>query len=885
MASGDSRRDTRRASGNGLHWLGLAARGLKRDLRAADVRALFVALALAVAASTMIGFFLDRLERGLTRQAGQMLGGDLVLEQGEPFSSELKSTLREAGMTLSDQVDLVSMISRGERFQPASLKVVDSAYPLYGASRVDVGNGVEPLARGPAPSEAWVDPRLESLIDLKIGDEVRVGRATLTVSGIIEREADQSGGFSSFNPRLMMHVDDLAATGLVQPGSRVEYEILAAGPPEAVSSLDARLEALRRDGVEVRDVRVDRPGLGRALERAEKYLALAGLAAVLLAGVAVAMATRRYVDRHLDTAALLRCFGASQRQLTRLFALQLGWLALAASVCGALLGLAGQAGLLALLTAFLPLELPPPGPLPLALGVLTALAVLVGFAGPTLLRLKRVSALKVLRRELDPLPASAWLVVAMASLVFGGLMWLYSGDLWLSAALLVGGLVMLVMLGGVGTLLLSGVLRLAALLPQGLHASSPTRALRLGARQLGRRRQASLGQLLAFAVTFAAMAMIGLVRGDLLTAWQDQLPEDTPNYFAINIQPQERDAFIETLAGTVDDRTALYPMVRGRITALNGQPPLEAVPESGRGSNALRRELNLTWRDTLPEGNRLLAGEWFGTGGAGPDATASAAGKSSGDASSAGGGTATEPSDKIVPISLEAELAGRLGLALGDTMSFTIGADTLTGRITSLRDLDWDSFRPNFYVIFPPGVLERFGHTYITAFHLGDAQSPLPGQIVKNFPAVSLLNVEAILGQVRELLTQVTRSVELVLGFVLLAGISVLYAALIASRPLRAHESGLLRVFGAGDRLISRVQGAEFAILGLASGLMGALLAELAAAGIYAGWLDLAPRLHPWLWIGLPLGGALLVGVIGHGLSRSLRRQTPMASLGLLGEA
>lgn len=880
MASGDSRRDTRRTRGNGLHWLGLAARGLKRDLRAADVRALFVALALAVAASTMIGFFLDRLERGLTRQAGQMLGGDLVLEQGEPFSSELKSTLREAGLTLSDQVDLVSMISRGERFQPASLKVVDSAYPLYGASRVDVGSGVEPLPRGPAPGEAWVDPRLESLIGLQLGDEVRVGRTTLTVSGIIEREADQSGGFSSFNPRLMMHVDDLAATGLVQPGSRVEYEILAAGPPAAVSSLDARLAALKRDGVEVRDVRVDRPGLGRALERAEKYLALAGLAAVLLAGVAVAMATRRYVDRHLDTAALLRCFGASQRQLTRLFALQLGWLALAASVCGALLGLAGQAGLLALLTAFLPIELPPPGPLPLALGVLTALAVLVGFAGPTLLRLKRVSALKVLRRELDPLPASAWLVVAMASLVFGGLMWLYSGDLRLSAALLVGGLVMLVILGGVGMLLLSGVLRLAALLPQGSHGSSPTRALRLGARQLGRRRQASLGQLLAFAVTFAAMAMIGLVRGDLLTAWQDQLPEDTPNYFAINIQPQERDAFVETLAGAVDDRTALYPMVRGRITALNGQAPQEAVPESGRGSNALRRELNLTWRDTLPEGNRLVAGEWFG-----PGDTVSGAEASSNDAANAGDRAATEPSDEVVPISLEGELADRLGLALGDTMSFTIGADTLTGRITSLRDLDWDSFRPNFYVIFPPGVLERFGHTYITAFHLGDAQSPLPGQIVENFPAVSLLNVEAILGQVRELLTQVTRSVELVLGFVLLAGISVLYAALIASRPLRAHESGLLRVFGAGDRLISRVQGAEFAILGLASGLMGALLAELAAAGIYAGWLDLAPRLHPWLWIGLPLGGALLVGLIGHGLSRSLRRQTPMASLGLLGEA
>ncbi|EWH02744.1 hypothetical protein Q427_07105 [Halomonas sp. BC04] len=276
---------------------------------------------------------------------------------------------------------------------------------------------------------------------------------------------------------------------------------------------------------------------------------------------------------------------------------------------GALLGLVGQAGLLWLLTAFLPMELPPPGPLPLLLGVLTALAVLVGFAGPTLLRLKRVSALKVLRRELDPLPASAWLVVGVASLVFGGLLWLYSGDPQLAFGLLVGGLVMLVLLWGLGWLLLSLLLHLMGRVPA--TAGGKRQALRLGARQLARRRSASLGQLLAFSVTFAAMAMIALVRGDLLSTWQDQLPEDTPNYFAINIQPGERDAFIDTLDDAVDERTTLYPMVRGRITAINDQVPREAVPADARGDGSLRRELNLTWRETLPVGNRLVAGQWF----------------------------------------------------------------------------------------------------------------------------------------------------------------------------------------------------------------------------------------------------------------------------------
>ncbi|MCW4152594.1 ABC transporter permease [Halomonas sp. 18H] len=847
----------------------LALRSLKRDLRAADVRALFVALMLAVAASTMIAFFLDRLDRGLERQASQMLGGDVVLEQRDPFSEELRAQLEDAGFTLSDQVDLVSMISRDDRFQPASLKAVDDIYPHYGTSRVDLGNGTEQVASGPAAGKAWADPRLAQLIDIEIGDSVQVGQTELTISGIIEREADQSGGFGSFNPRLMLNTADLEATGLVQEGSRVEFEILAAGPPQALDAVQGLLDELRREGVEVSDVRVDQPQLGNALERAESYLGLAGLAAVLLAGVAVAMSTRRYVERHLDTAALLRCFGASQHQLVAIFSIQLLGLALVASLLGAVLGLAGQALLLWLLASFLPMTLPPPGIMPLGLGVLTAFAVLIGFAGPTLLRIKRVSALKVLRRELDPLPPAAWLVVSVASLVFGGLLWLYSGSLPLAMALLVGGAALLGVLWGISMLLLNGVLRGV----QALSGKGPwTQALRLGGRQLARRRQAGLGQLMAFSVTFFAMAMIVLVRGDLLNTWQNQLPDDTPNYFAINIQPTERDDFEDAISPRAEAQSELYPMVRGRVISINDQDPREAVRPDARGDNSLRRELNLTWQAEVPEGNEIVAGEWFAEEGADEqqgwmsevDATAQAA---------------------PVPISVEDGLAERLGLTLGDRLTFAVGSDEITTEITSLRSLNWDTFRPNFFVIFPPEVLESFGHSYITAFYLPEEEQSLINQLVRDFPGVSLLNVEAILGQVRDVLTQVTRAVELVLILVLLAGVSVLYAALTASRPVRAHESGLLRVFGAGETMISRVQGAEFALLGFASGLLGAALAELATAVLYLYLLDLPPRPHPELWLALPIGGALLIGIIGHSLSRSLRKQAPAASLGLLGEA
>lgn len=849
----------------------LAMRSLRRDLRAADVRALFIALVLAVAASTMIAFFLDRLERGLERQAGQMLGGDLVLEQRDPFSEELRERLESAGFVLSDQVDLVSMISRGERFQPASLKAVDDVYPHYGVSHVDFGNGTEQIASGPPPGEAWADPRLVELVDIALGDRVQVGQTELTVSGIIEREADQSGGFGNFNPRLMMHTADVEATGLVQQGSRIEFEILAAGAPAALDQVQGLLAELRRDGVEVRDVRVDRPQLGNALQRAESYLGLAGLAAVLLAGVAVAMSTRRYVERHLDTAALLRCFGASQHQLVTIFTLQLLGLALVAAVIGALLGLIGQAVLIWLLVSFLPMMLPPPGLMPLGLGVFTALAVLVGFAGPTLLRIKRVSALKVLRRELDPLPPSAWLVVGVASIVFGGLLWLYSGSLPLAVALLIGGALLLGVLWMISALMLSGLLRVVQRFS---GRSEWSQALRLGGRQLARRRQAGLGQLLAFAVTFFAMAMIVLVRGDLLSTWQDQLPEHTPNYFAINIQPSERDPFEATISPRVETQSTLYPMVRGRIIGINGQPPRDAVPADARGDNSLRRELNLTWRSELPEGNEVVAGEWF-----------SAAPTEEEQSQGWMGAVEATPQAPPVPISMEDGLAERLGLDIGDEMSFSVGSDEITTQITSLRSLNWDSFQPNFFVIFPPGVLEPFGHSYITAFHLPEAEQGLIRELITDFPGVSLLNVDAILGQVRDVLAQVTRAVELVLALVLLAGVSVLYAALTASRPVRAHESGLLRVFGAGSRMISRVQGAEYALLGFASGLMGAVLAELTTAALYIYLLDLAPRFHWGLWVLLPVGGAVLIGVIGHVLSRGLRRQAPAASLGLLGEA
>ncbi len=835
------------------HTLRLGWAGLRRDMRAADVRALFLALVLAVAATTMIGFFLDRIGGALERQSGQLLGGDLVLVQGNPFDTEILDTLEDAGLTTARQVNTVSMAGANDRFQLASLKGVAPAYPLYGSFQVDFGDGSETTTRLPERHSIWIEPRLGTALGIELGDSLTLGDEEFRISGWILEEPDQDVGLAGFSPRVMINLTDLERTNLIQPGARLTWRLLAAGPPAAVRSLDDQLEAWQDRGIRVIDVRKDSPRIGRALERSQQYLSLSGLAAVLLAGVAVAMATRRYVERHLDTAALMRCFGASQQQLSRIFAAQLAMLALTAAGAGAVLGLVGQWALLALLVQFLPLELPSPGPLPLLLGMLTAVAILIGFAGPMLLRLKQVSALKVLRRELAPLPAAGWLIIACASLMFGALLWLYSGDIVLSAGLLIGGLVALVVLWGVAQAMLSLLLRGAVLLPL---------PWRMGSRQLARRRQSSIGQILAFAVTFALMALIALVRTDLIDDWQSKLPSDAPNQFAINIQPSQRDGFISALDNITDSRSEVYPIVRGRLVAINDVTARDAVPEEARNDGNLRREINLTWAATLPDNNALTEGAWF-----------------SGEQDAA-----AFTGDDPVPVSVADSMARDLSLEIGDRMTFDIGGREITARIASLRQVDWESFQPNFFVIFPPGALERFSHSFITAFHLPRDEQQVLGPLIQQYPSVSLLDIDAILQQVRDLLRQVSRAVELVLLFVLLAGVAVLYAALTASRPARAHEWALLRVFGAGDRRLVRTQLAEFGWLGFSSGLLGAMLAEGVSALLYGVWLDLDVRVHLSVWLLMPLGGALLIGCIGYLLSAPLRRQAPMESLRLLGE-
>ncbi len=825
------------------HRLGLALRLLARDWRAGELRVLIAALLIAVAASTTIGFFTERLARGMVGQSAEFLGADLLLLSSRPVPPDWLDQARRHDLQVAETLEFVSMLIHGDQLQLASIKAVDDRYPLRGALRIgDAAYAADrPVTHGPARGEAWVAPRLLARLGLQPGDTVEVGELPLTVTRLVTFEPGQAGDFFGMQPRLMMNLADVPATGVVQPGSRISYQYLFAGEATAVAAYRAGLEPRLGPSQELLGVHEGRRSVGTALQRAERFLGLAVLIAIVLAGVAIAMAARRYSQRHFDSSAMLRCLGVTQNELLQLYLAQLLILGVLASAAGGALGWLAQLGLSQLLADLLPVATAPATAWPLLAGFATGLLVLGGFALPPILRLRTVPPLRVLRRELEPLPASAWLVYGIALAAVLALMWRYTGDWRLTFSLLLGALAVLTVLTLLGLLLLA--------LGQGLNRRVGV-AWRFGLNNLWRRRRANLSQVLAFGLTLMAMASLTLLRTDLLDNWRQQLPADTPNHFAINILPDRVAALEAFLEQHRVRRSALYPLVRGRLTAINGTEVRAAVSKEARSDNALNRELNLTWSDALQSDNRILAGRWW---------NASDAGKPL--------------------VSVESRLAERLGIALDDELSFSVGDRRIRARVASIRSVQWDSFRPNFYMIFPPGVLDGLPATYMTSFHLAATDKPLLRELVEQFPAVTVLELDLIIQQVERILGQVTLAVEYVLLFVLLAGLAVLFAAIQASLDERLYEGALLRSLGAGSRQLRAGLLSEFAGLGLLAGLVAVIGTECINWALYTRVLQLDYAVNGWLWLVLPAIGALLVGAAGYWGTRPVLNQSPLRVL------
>ncbi|HSC84113.1 MAG TPA: FtsX-like permease family protein [Pseudomonas sp.] len=822
--------------------LSLALRQLQRDARSGELRVLFFALLIAVASSTAIGFFSARLNGAMLLRASEFLGADLLLSGSSPATAEQIAQGQRLGLQHAQAVEFASVIATDQGIQLASIKAASASYPLRGQLKSAAAPyQPEQSGGGPARGEVWVEARLLAALDLKIGQQVEIGSLPLRLARVLTYEPDRAGDFYSFTPRVLMNLDDLAATGVVQPGSRVRYRELWRGEGAALEQYRQALEPSLAAHQELQDARAGNRQIGGALGRAERYLNLASLAAVLLAGVAVALSAARFAARRFDSSALLRCLGLSRREALVLFGLQLAMLGLLASLLGALLGWVGQLVLFKLLHGLLPVGVPAGGALPALAGMATGLVALAGFALPPLAALGRVPPLRVLRRDLLPVPPSSWLVYGAALLALGLIMWRLSLDLKLTLALLGGGLLAALLLGG---LLVFGLHSLRRLLA---GASLPWR---LGLGQLLRYPLAAAGQALAFGLILLSMALIALLRGELLDTWQEQLPPESPNHFALNVLPADKDAFVAQLAKLSPNPAPLYPAVAGRLTEIDGKPVTQRVSKDSEGERATQRDLTLTWSEQLPTGNQILAGRWW----------------------------QQQPGGELPDVSVESRLAQSLQIELGDVLTFSVAGQQRQARVSSLRKVDWDSFQPNFYMVFQPGTLQDLPTTYLTSFYLPPHSERQLVELSRAFPAVTLLQVEALLEQLRSILAQVTLAVEYVLLFVLAAGLTVLFAGLQATLDERIRQGALLRALGAERRLLLAARRTEFALLGAASGLLAALGCELVSFLLYRFALDLPWQPHPWLLL-LPVLGALLIATAGVLGTRRALNSSPLTVL------
>lgn len=821
----------------------LAARLLRRDWRAGELRALLFALAVAAATASAITAFSERLRLAFADQTGELLGADLVVQSSRPIPAAWLQAAQDRGLRHTGATEFASMAVAGDRLQLVAVKAVGDDYPLRGAVRVaGAPYGAEtPAVRMPQPGTLWIESRLFALLGVDIGDRLRIGDADLRVARVLGFEPSRGGDILNLSPRVLMHSADLPRTRVLQPGSRVHHFALFSGDADAVAAYRRWLQTQLAEQDRLVDARSGRPAIGNALDKAERYLGLASLVAIGLAGVAVAMAARRYSVRHYDTSAMLRCLGAQQRGIVALYLWQMLLLGIGGSLLGTALGWLAQFGLVRLLAGLLPVTPPPAGAWPVALGIGTGLVTLVGFALPPVLRLRAVPPLRVLRRDLAPLPARAWLVYAFALLALLALMWRYTGDARLTLSIAGGAAASTALLFAPAWLLLRGARRLR---PGGANA------WRFGINSLWRRGASSAGQIAAFGLVLMAMSLTALLRTDLLQSWQTQLPADAPNQFAVNIQPDRRAAFAEFLRAEGIHSAPVYPVVRGRLSAINGAPVRQAVSKEAQDNNALHRDLNLTWSATPPADNRIVAGRWT-----------------------------TAFDNGAIPVSVEAKLAERLGLKLGDALEFLIAGQTLHARVASMRSVEWDSFRPNFYMIFPPGVLEKFPGSAMTSFYLAPQRGAVLQRLVAQFPAVTVLDVGALLGEVRRIFEQVTLAVEYILLFVLAASLAVLYSVLAASHDERIQEGALLRALGAGRRQVRSGHLAEFSVLGLLAGLLAAAGTELIAWLLYTRVFQLDYAWHWPVWLAAPLCGMLGIALAGIWGTRRVLSQPPAVLL------
>ncbi len=834
----------------------LAARLLFRDWRGGELRVLALALAVAVASTVAVALFTERLETAIEREATRILAADRILRSGDPVPAAVLEEAGTRGIALARTLNFVSMAFSEQASALVSVKAAGGTYPLRGHLEIAEAPFAahRSVARGPALGEVWLEARALRALELAVGDFVNLGETELRIGAVLITEPDRGlgGMLDNAGPRLLMHIADVPATGVVQFGSRVNYRYLFAHPdPFALEAFGDWLTRAYLGHYKLRDVRTQSRVVAEALDRSARFLHLGAGLAVLLAGLAIALAARRYSVRHYDYVAILKTLGAGARRIGVLYGLIVLMLAATATLVGCALGALVHYGLLAILDSLVAIELPPPGPRAFAIGAVICLACLLFFALPPLLALHKTPPLRVLHRELGEARAE-WMPYAFGALGAITLVFASSGDLGLTLLVIMGLAIAGLVLAGIAWAFLQG----GAVLGMGAgHAWS------LALSGLRRRRSSNLLQVSVFALALMALLVLAILRTDLMDDWRAQWPESAPNHFMTNVARDDIPAIEAFFLRHGLESQAFYPLLSARLTAINGSPPdpqgpffwsdrVRRDPRSTTGdtSTALRHR-RITWTPSLPEDNRVLAGRWWGSG--------ALAGE----------------------VSIEHEYATWLGIEVGDVLEFEANRQRIEARVSSVRSVTWETMQPNFFLIFSPGTFEGFGATYLSTFRMTPSQKPRLDDFTRAFPTVVVIEVDALVAQVRNVIRQVSLAIELIFALVLGAGLLVLLACIQASLDERFREHAVLRTLGAGRRLIQASLAIEFAWLGLAAGILAALGAEAAVYYLQTQVLEQGFRMHAWVWMTAPVLGMAVIAGLGLASTRGLLRAHPLALL------
>jgi putative ABC transport system permease protein len=807
--------------------LRFALRSFGREIRSGEVLVLLGAVALAVAALTAVGFLTDRIGKAVARQANEVLAADLRLRSQEPIPDNWRERAHDFGLETAETNTFPSVVFAGDLSALATIKAVSDNYPLRGSVRIaDTLFGEQrEVDHTPAPGEVWADGALLARIDADIGDTVTVGSLQLEVTAVLTYRPDQSMGFASLAPSLLLNIADIPSSGLISEGSRVGYALLVAGTEQAVNEFDAAIQPELPDAVRSSNREESSERAYRAADRAQRFLSLTAIIALLLSAVAVAMSARRFAHRRMDTVALMKSLGATQRFVISVSIVQLVLLGLLGVAIGSVIGYVAEEILTRLLADLIASDLPPVGLMPVVLASGSALVLLIGFALPSLIQLRNTPPLRVLRHDAMPPSPSRVFVAGLSLVAVAVLLYRSVPDPRMLLIVLGGIIVIAAALYVVGR----GLVALMGRFRSGVGV-----AWRYGLANVARRGRASAVQVVAFGLGLTVLLLLTIVRTDLLDGWRQTLDENAPNHFMINIQPQERESVSRIFRSAGIDPPEYVPLVRARMSTINDVSVKERdYPDPG-GRWMANREANLTFAARLSSSNELIEGEWW-------------------------------PQDYDGPplVSVEEEAAMETGLAIGDRLAFIVAGREIEAEIASIRKINWDSFQPNFFMVFSPGALEGMPTTYISSLRLEPGQKPVLVDLVRAHPSISVIDLDAILQQIRGIVQKASLAVQAVFVFTLAAGIIVLFAAVQSTIDERRFESAMLRALGAKKSVVFAGVMAEFAALGAAAGILAAAGASVLAAIVAVELFELPYEFNPWLWVAGVAAGIFVVCASG----------------------